>query len=102
MKTKKIIFEEDDDQYARLLVRLRYDKLTQGMFFRGIVGMYVDNNLDMSKIILKIKEKNRTMGKRKIEKSISDIEKGEKMKSDLNLSDAEKSFVFDLIEEDFE
>ena len=52
MTIKKVFFEEEDEQHARMLVRLRYDRLTQGNFFRGLVEMYVNNDLDMIKIIV--------------------------------------------------
>ena len=42
MRQKNIVFTDDDDQHARMILRLRYDRLTQGNFFRGIVEMYVN------------------------------------------------------------
>ena len=102
MTTKKIIFEDDTDQHARMIVRLRYDRLTQGNFFRGLVRLYVDNDLDMSRVIEKIKLEKSTMGKRKRQNSRKEIKQGEQLMRDLGLSKSEKDFIFDLIEEDFE
>jgi predicted DNA-binding protein YlxM (UPF0122 family) len=102
MTIKKVLFEEDDEQHARMIIRLRYDKLTQGNFFRGLVKLYVDNDLDMARIIEKIKVERSTMGKRKRAKSVKEIEQGENMMEDLGLSNNEKNFIYDLIEEDFE
>ena len=102
MTTKKIIFEDDTDQHARMIVRLRYDSLTQGNFFRGLVRLYVDNDLDMSRVIEKIKLEKSTMGKRKRQNSRKEIKQGEQLMRDLGLSKSEKDFIFDLIEEDFE
>ena len=102
MTTKKVLFEEDDEQHARMIIRLRYDKLTQGNFFRGLVKLYVDNDLGMARIIEKIKVERSTMGKRKRAKSVKEIEQGENMMEDLGLSNNEKNFIYDLIEEDFE
>ena len=102
MTTKKVFFEEDDNQHARMLIRLRYDRLTQGKFFRGLVEMYVKNDLDMIKVIEKIKIEKSTMGRLKREKSVKEIEKGENMMQDLGLSKSERNFIYDLIEEDFE
>ncbi len=102
MTTKKVFFEEDDNQHARMLIRLRYDRLTQGKFFRGLVEMYVKNDLDMIKVIEKIKIEKSTMGRLKREKSVKEIEKGESMMQDLGLSKSERNFIYDLIEEDFE
>lgn len=102
MTIKKVFFEEEDEQHARMLVRLRYDRLTQGNFFRGLVEMYVNNDLDMIKIIEKIKERKTTMGKVKRRNTRKEIEQGESMMQDLGLSNNEKNFIYDLIEEDFE
>lgn len=102
MTTKKVLFEEDDEQHARMIIRLRYDKLTQGNFFRGLVKLYVDNDLDMARVIEKVKIERSTMGKRKCAKSVKEIEQGENMMEDLGLSNNEKNFIYDLIEEDFE
>lgn len=102
MTIKKVFFEEEDEQHARMLVRLRYDRLTQGNFFRGLVEMYVNNDLDMIKIIEKIKERKTTMGQIKRRNTRKEIEQGESMMQDLGLSNNEKNFIYDLIEEDFE
>tara|TARA_Y100001970_G_C13978606_1_gene721943 strand:- start:101 stop:418 length:318 start_codon:yes stop_codon:yes gene_type:complete len=102
MRQKNIVFTDDDDQHARMILRLRYDRLTQGNFFRGIVEMYVNNDLDMAKIVQKIKQSKSTIGKKLSSNAMKDIEKGEQMKEQLGLSENEKNFIFDLIEEDFE
>lgn len=102
MTEKKIVFFDEDDQHARMIVRLRYDRLTQGKFFRGLVKLYIEKDLDMIRVIDKIKEEKTTMGKQKRKNSIKDIEQGEQLMSDLGLSRSEKNFIFDLIEEDFE
>ena len=53
MKQKKVVFSDNENQYARLVTRLRYDKLTQGSFFRELVSLYVDNDIDFAKVIAK-------------------------------------------------
>tara|TARA_B100000282_G_scaffold296879_1_gene280772 strand:+ start:608 stop:919 length:312 start_codon:yes stop_codon:yes gene_type:complete len=102
MIEKKIVFLDTDDQHARMITRLRYDRLTQGNFFRGLIELYVENDIDMARIVEKIKENKTTMGKRKRKYSLKEIQQGEEMKKDFGLSEDEKNFVFDLIEEDFE
>ena len=102
MTIKKIVFEDETDQHARMVVRLRYDSLTQGNFFRGLVKLYVDNDLDMARVIEKIKLEKSTMGKRKRQNSRKEIEQGEKLMEELGLSKSEKNFIYDLIEQDFE
>jgi len=102
MTVKKVFFEEDDEQHARMLIRLRYDRLTQGNFFRGLVDLYVNNDLDMTKVIEKVKEAKSTMGQKKRKNSRKEVEQGEQMLRELGLSNNEKNFIYDLIEEDFE
>tara|TARA_S200000501_G_C20754860_1_gene713377 strand:+ start:344 stop:655 length:312 start_codon:yes stop_codon:yes gene_type:complete len=102
MTEKKIVFLDNDEQHARMIVRLRYDRLTQGNFFRGLVKLYVDSDLDMARVIEKIKLEKSTMGKKKRQNSTKEIEQGEKLMEELGLSKSEKNFIYDLIEEDFE
>ena len=83
-------------------MRLRYDSLTQGNFFRGMVKLYVDNDLDMIRVIEKIKLEKSTMGKKKRQNSKKEVEKGDQLMKDLGLSISEKNFIYDLIDEDFE
>ena len=97
MRQKNIVFTDDDDQHARMILRLRYDRLTQGNFFRGIVEMYVNNDLDMAKIVQKIKQSKSTIGKKLSSNAMKDIEKGEQMKEQLGLSENEKNFIFHLV-----
>tara|TARA_Y100000114_G_C11648808_1_gene273095 strand:+ start:458 stop:769 length:312 start_codon:yes stop_codon:yes gene_type:complete len=102
MKNKKIVFEELEDQHARMVVRLRYDRLTQGNFFRGIIDLYVNGDLDLVRAVEKIKERKSTMGKKKRVSSTKEIKEGQRLIDDFGLSKSEKNFVYDLIEEDFE
>ena len=102
MKQKKVVFSDNENQYARLVTRLRYDKLTQGSFFRELVSLYVDNDIDFAKVIAKIKLNNRTMGKKKIQKSYEEIMTGHQNKKNFALSDLDKQNIYDIIEGDFE
>ena len=99
---KKIQFIEETNQHARLLTRLRYDRIKQGDFFRNLVSLYLSNDIDMIKVIEKIKINTTNTGKNKIKRSTKDLLEGEKLMEDLGLSKKERSEIFDLIEEDFE
>ena len=102
MTKKRVFFWENDEQHARMLTRLRYDKLKQGDFFRSLIRFYVDNDVLMAHIIERVKKEHSTMGKAKSKAALENIKKGEDMKRKLNLSEDEKNFIYDLIEEDFE
>ena len=99
---KKIQFIEETNQHARLLTRLRYDRIKQGDFFRNLVSLYLSNDIDMIKVIEKIKINTTNTGKNKIKRSTKDLLEGEKLMEDLGLSKKERSEVFDLMGEEFE
>ena len=102
MRNKKIVFESTDEHHARMLIRLRYDSLTQGDFFRGIVRLYIDNDENLLYAVDKIKETKSTMGKKKRASSLRDSALGETLLKDIGLSSEEEKFIYDIIEEDFD
>ncbi len=85
-----------------MIVRLRYDSITQGDFFRGIVKLYLEKDENVLLAVNKIKQKCSTMGKRKRKATQRDYNLGQEILSDLALSTEEESFLYDIIEEDFE
>ena len=101
-ESKRVFFEELTDQHARLILRLRHDKISQGIFFRSLIRYYVEGELNMLKLIEKIKIEKRTMGKEKIKKSTEAVLAGAQMLDDLGFSSTDKENIYDLIEGDFE
>ena len=102
MKLKKIQFSEHEDQHARLLTRLRYDCLSQAVFFRSIVSLYVDSDVDMLKVLKKIKDSTKSMSKKRINRSYLESKSGKELLSDLIFTEKQKSALYDLIEENLE
>jgi len=100
MKNKKYVFEGSEDDYARLKIRLRYDGITQGNFFRLLVNLYIENHPTMVEIIREYKKLEGKQGIKKIERNTKDIKKGRELKEQLNLTEAEKNRMFDLIEKE--
>ena len=96
---KKIFFEEEENAYAKLKIRLFYDKLKQGVFFREVVSMYTSLDPDMCRVVEKIKLKNKAMGKKKLQKTRSELISGRELEADLGLSDEERESLYDIIEE---
>lgn len=82
-----------------LKIRLGYDNLKQGDFFRSLLKYYIENDSLMRKVVDKIKEERGCMGKRKILRSEKEIIAGKKIEQDLSLSDSDRENLFDLIEE---
>ncbi len=97
-KLKKIVFEEREGQHARLKIRLAYDNLKQGSFFREIIRLYIDKDPKMNAVIDLIKGSTKAMGRKKILRSKREIEEGENSLADFGLSEKEKKEIYDLIE----
>ena len=55
-KEKMVQFADLDKRHADLRLRLHYDGLTQGQFFRALVTGYVDRDPDIVNFIEKVKE----------------------------------------------
>lgn len=97
---KKVMFEESEDQFARFKLRLRYDRIKQGDFFRHLVDLYVRNDSTMVSIFEEYKKKNSTMGLAKIARSSREIEKGNEIARDLSLTPSDLDLLYDLINEE--
>ena len=94
------MFEESEDQFARFKLRLRYDRIKQGDFFRHLVDLYVKNDSTMVSIFEQYKKKNSTMGLAKIARSSREIEKGNEIARDLSLTPSDLDLLYDLINEE--
>ena len=85
---------------ADLKLRLRYDNLSQVKFFAGIVKLYLENDPDMVKVIYKVKENAQVMGKKKLNRSRKDIQKGFDIMEKLGITETDRKDIFDMIEMD--
>lgn len=79
-------------------IRLKYDTLRQNQFFRSILRLYVENDPKMMDVVEKIKEMEKTMGKKKITSSRKDLRTGEEMLSKLGITQDDREDIFDLLE----
>ncbi len=95
---KKIMFSDTDKRHADLKLKLRRDGLTQVGFFQSVVTGYIEGDENISAYIAGIKEKQSKIGKRKAKKCLEDIGLGKSLLEDFGLSERDKEFVFDLIE----
>ena len=64
--------------------------------------LYLENDENILLAVDKIKQKYSTMGKKKRKATQRDYDQGRELLSDLALSAEEESFLYDIIEEDFE
>lgn len=97
-KVVKFVFHAYEKISADLKLRLRYDNLSQTRFFAGIVKLYLDNDPDMVKVMHKVKENAKSMGKQKLRRTVKDIEKGENIMEQLGITESDKNSIFDMIE----
>ena len=94
---KKIIFEDTDKRHADLKIRLHYDGIGQGAFFRMLISGYIEQDERIVDFIQEYKEKARLLGKHKLIKSKNMHEKSQEMKSVFGLDDQEIETIFDII-----
>lgn len=97
-KVVQFVFSVYEKTSADLKLRIRNDNLTQTSWFAGMAKLYLENDPDMVRIIYKIKQQARTMGKKKLNRAKKDIEKGHDMMRDLGITDSDKQNIFDMIE----
>ena len=101
-KVVRFMFTAYEKISADLKLRLRNDNLTQTSFFAGIVKLYLENDIDMMKVIYKVKENAKVMGKRKLSRAKKEVEDGYDIMKQLGITDSDKENIFDMIEMDLE
>ena len=94
--TKKVVFTENDHRHAKLIVKLRYDGMTQSAFFRHLISGYIQED---ERIVSYIDEVKR-QAKDKKSKSHRMRHRGKQLLNDIALNDGEIDNIFDLILEE--
>ena len=100
MKKKKVVFYESEDAYARFLIRLRFDKIRQGEFYKFLLRRYIDNDPNMLCLMEEYKTLNKVLGKNKLKSVRKGHQEGKSLLEDLGVTDSERSKMFDIIEEE--
>ena len=101
-KVVVVAFSAYEKTSADLKLKIRNDNLTQVSWFAGIAKLYLENDPDMLKVIYKIKENAKVMGKKKLNRARKDVEEGYNIMEQLGITDSDKQDIFDLIEMDLE
>lgn len=83
---------------ADLKLRLRYDNLSQSKFMSGLAELYLQKDPDMLRVVEKIKQKKRVMGKQKLKRTKQDIDNGNRILEELGITDTDRQSIFDMIE----
>ena len=97
-KNVTFVFYCYEKESADLKIRLRYDGLRQSEFFRTLLKMYVAQDPLMLEIVERIKQKQKIMGKRRLQKTRKDYEDGSSLLEDLGITESDKQDIFDMIE----
>jgi hypothetical protein len=99
---KSIRFWVSDDDHARLLVRLRHNKLAASQFFRAVIdGILVEEPNLMAFLDSYVLE-HKLLSRKRFSKSHKLRKKGTDALEDWGLlDDAEKENIFDLIAQEF-
>ena len=97
-KNVTFVFYCYEKESADLKIRLRYDGLRQSEFFRTLLKMYVAQDPLMLEIVERIKQKQKIMGKRRLQKTRKDYEDGSSLLEDLGITESDKQDIFDMSE----
>ena len=84
---------------VNLKIRLRYDNLQQGLFFRELIKMYISQDHMMMEAVEDIKRRNNRSGRARLSNAKKDHERGRNIMENLGITTSEKQKIFDLIEE---
>lgn len=99
-QVKKIIFEDTDKRHADLKIRLYYDQIKQGEFFRLMLSGYIDQDERITNYIEDYKKRNNTQSKKKIADSKRLRNKAQLVKDKFVLDSDEVESIFDLLEKE--
>ena len=97
---KNVVFADDDQIYAKFLIKLKYDGITRNSFFREIVRAYLDEEENIYNFVQKYKDKHKSQSNRlrKIIQKEKNLEK--KIGDKFSLSDDEIEDIFDILEQE--
>ena len=98
---KEVTFSDNDRRYAELKIRLHYDGLRQGEFFRGFVIGYLQQDPDVMRFVEKMKETIQRYSKSKRQKIKKENEKQREVIKKFSLNKGDVEDIFDLIEKEY-
>ena len=99
---KSIRFMVSDDDHARLLIRLRHNKVNVAQFFRGVIDGMIQEDENLIKFFDNYILEHKVLSKNRFTKTLKLRKKGKEVLEDWGLlDDAEKQQIFDLISKEF-
>ena len=101
--SEKIVqFSDIDNRHAALRLRLHYDGLTQGQFFRALVSGYVDRDPDIVNFIEKVKENSEKYKPTLMKKRRRAYTKSKQIEKLFGLDEDDIENIFDMIQKEHE
>jgi hypothetical protein len=97
---KMVQFADLDKRHADLRLRLHYDGLTQGEFFRALVGGYVDRDSDIVNFIEKVKNDSEKYKPTLMKKRRRAYTKSKQVEKLFGLNEDEIENIFDMIQKE--
>ena len=97
-ENKKIIFSETGKTHAEFKIKLQYDGISQGDFFRQVVSAYLDEDTDFMNFMHSLKDRMKVQSKRQREIIKKERKLAKKSEKDFTLTDREVESIFDLLE----
>ena len=99
---KSIRFMVTDDDHARLLIRLRHNKVNMAQFFRATIDAMIEEEDSFMEFFDNYVTEHKVLSRRRFTKSLKLRKKGQEVLEDFGLlDDAEKQEIFDLISKEF-
>lgn len=92
--SKRVAFDITDHKQAKLIIKLKNERMTQAGFFRHIVNGYIGGDERILDYIDEVKKKKSVP---RTEKSKKLRGMGKKIMNDLALNDGEIENIFDLL-----
>ena len=95
---KSIRFMVTDDDHARLLIRLRHNKVNVAQFFRAVIDGMIEEEENIIQFFDNYVMEHKILSRNRFTKSLKLRKKGQEVLEDFGLlDDAEKQQIFDLI-----
>ena len=99
---KSIRFWVYDDDHARLIIRLRHNKLRASQFFRAVIDGVIEEDPNLMAFLDNYVVEHKILSRKRFAKSLKLRKKGEEKLEDWRLlDDADKENLFDLIAQEF-
>ena len=100
--TKKIQFEDTDRRHVELKLRLCFDGLNQGDFFRAMITGYIQRNPDIVNFIEVVKNHRKKYSLKEKRMAAKSYKAHEETKIKYSLDKEEIESIFDVIREEYD